>query len=258
MRSVNDKERTVRLGYHMTWNQIAALNKALWSSYGVRTPFTVIGRLATYCWSLLFRRRRTFCLDDRRYRYAIHLRLSTFRNERAVEIPIALQMFSLNGEVLEVGNVLSQYIQFSHDVVDRYEKGPGVQNVDIVDYRPDKRYDLIVSVSTLEHVGWDEVPRNPEKIVSAVSNMESLLKPRGRMIVTMPLGYNTWMDGCLRDGTLGFSSTLYMTRVSRMNDWVQVAPAEALGQKYDGRYPCANAIAVGVHDKTRQALAGWN
>ena len=43
-----------------------------------------------------------------------------------------------------------------HDVLDKYEKGNNVINDDVVSFSTEVKYDLIVSVSTLEHVGWDE------------------------------------------------------------------------------------------------------
>lgn len=93
-----------------------------------------------------------------------------------------------------MGNVLSNYFSVNHDIVDKYEKSYGVINHDIVDFNPDKKYDLIVSILTLEHVGWDEIPKEPTKILSAIKNMIALLEPEGKIVVTLPLGYNPEMD----------------------------------------------------------------
>jgi len=51
--------------------------------------------------------------------------------------------------------VLSHYFAVKHDIVDKYEIAPSVVNEDLVNFKPGKKYDLIVSISTLEHVGWD-------------------------------------------------------------------------------------------------------
>ena len=67
-----------------------------------------------------------------------------------------------------------------------------------LDYRPDKRYDLTIYISTLEHVGWDEVPKEPQKILSAVTAMKALLRDKGKMLVTVPLGYNDFLDQCIK------------------------------------------------------------
>jgi hypothetical protein len=53
--------------------------------------------------------------------------------------------------ILEIGNVLSNHVRFEHDVLDKYEFVKGIINEDVVDFRPEKRYDLIVSISTLDY-----------------------------------------------------------------------------------------------------------
>ena len=42
-------------------------------------------------------------------------------------------------------------------------------NQDVVDFKTNEKYDLIVSISTLEHVGWDEEPRDDKKISKALN-----------------------------------------------------------------------------------------
>jgi cyclopropane fatty-acyl-phospholipid synthase-like methyltransferase len=34
-------------------------------------------------------------------------------------------------------------------------------NEGVVDFHPSKRYDIIVSISTFEHIGLDEKPKDP-------------------------------------------------------------------------------------------------
>ncbi|MBN1677269.1 MAG: hypothetical protein JW880_01895, partial [Candidatus Thermoplasmatota archaeon] len=108
-----------------------------------------------------------FSLQGTKYRYFIHRHNTTWKNERCVEIPIVRKILDeYQGKtVLEVGNVLSHYFAVGHDVVDKYEASPGVVNQDVVDFRPGREYDLIVSISTMEHVGWDEDPREKSKIL---------------------------------------------------------------------------------------------
>jgi len=53
----------------------------------------------------------------------------------------------------------------------------------------------IVSISTIEHVGWDETPRDPKKIPLALENLATkCLAPGGEIVVTLPIGYNTYLD----------------------------------------------------------------
>src|SRR3990172_4116095 len=99
---------------------------------------------------------RTFVFRDKTYHYFYHTYNPTWRNERCVETPIIWSIVKRSKEanILEVGNVLSHYFDTNHDVLDKYERAPGVINEDVVEFKSNKRYDLIVSISTLEHVGW--------------------------------------------------------------------------------------------------------
>lgn len=238
-----------RYHYNLTPSKLRMISRTLLNAYGAKAPLVVISRLSCYIWFILFRSRKTFSLDGRIYQYAIHLANAAFRVERAVEIPVALEMFPWGGNVLEIGNVLSQYTTLPHDIVDKYEKGEGVQNVDIVRYNPGKLYDLIISISTLEHIGWDETPKEPGKILEAVAVMKTLLSDKGKMLVTVPLGYNDFLDRSLNEGSLGFSRVFFLKRISSMNDWEQTTFEEASARKYGERYPCANGIAIGVFEQ---------
>ncbi|MBH0190215.1 MAG: hypothetical protein HP492_00290, partial [Nitrospira sp.] len=112
-------------------------------------------------------RTKTFRFGGREYDYLYHPYNRTWKNERGVEIPIFRELLLQHEgkRVLEVGNVLSHYFPIQHDVVDKYEVSPGVINKDIVGFLPQQTYHLIVSISTLEHVGWDEQPQEPAKLL---------------------------------------------------------------------------------------------
>ena len=53
-------------------------------------------------------------------------------------------------------------------MVDKYERAPGVVNRDVLDLDDLGHFELVVAISTLEHVGWDEEPRRPEAALDAV------------------------------------------------------------------------------------------
>lgn len=198
------------------------------------------------------RRGRTFDFDGRRLEYLLHPYNVTWDNERTVEVPICwyfLSRHGTSGPVLEVGNVLNHYRPFPHDVVDKYERASGVANVDIVDFSTDVRYEAIVTVSTLEHVGWDEEPRDPSKVLRAVERLQSLLRPGGVLLYTIPLGYNPRLDDLLRVGGLPSTQTIWMQRVSKDNRWVE-APSGALGAvRYGTPYRSANGLVVGIVER---------
>jgi SAM-dependent methyltransferase len=211
--------------------------------HGPKFPFVILHRAGLYAYRKLFGPKQ-FELGGQTHRYMVHPLV--LDNERAVEIPIARDFLrGRTGEILEVGNVLSNYCAFAHDVVDKYEKAPGVMNEDIVTYAPGKKYDVIVTISTLEHVGWDEQPREPEKLARAIACLKELLAPGGELIATLPLGYNPTVDQMLREGRTGFSKLRFLKRVSGDNAWKEARFEEVKDTKFGHPYSCANAIVIG-------------
>lgn len=183
------------------------------------------------------------------YPYLIHLHNFTWENERAVEVPIAwraVRQARVRGDrVLEVGNVLGHYGRVKHDVLDRYERAPGVIQADVADWRPPHRYDLIVSVSTLEHVGWDEEPREPDKVVRAIRNLRSMLAPGGHLLVTLPIGHNPYLDRLLGEGRLPLDSLTFLKRPLEENRWTEATWDEVAGAPCWSGVRSATAIVVG-------------
>lgn len=195
---------------------------------------------------------KTFRFHGKNYRYFRHDYNKTYLNERAVEVSIVWEAVKqCKGRVLEVGNVLSHYFSISHEVIDKYEKAEGVLNVDVVDFTPPTRYDLIVSISTLEHIGWDEKPKDPEKILQAFENLKALLNPGGMLLATLPLGYNPVLDHLLEKKKIKFTEFYCLKRISKDNHWREVGWGEIRGTKYDFPFPLANAIVIGVWRKPK-------
>ena len=189
---------------------------------------------------------RSFLMGGDRYRYFCHPYNDAWNTERTVEVPIVMREIKgiESSAVLEVGNVLRHYTDVSHDVVDKYEKVPGVVNRDIVDFQVPKRYERIVSISTLEHVGWDEEQRSETKIPTAVANMKSLLAPQGVLLVTFPVGHNQYLDEMVAAGTLEFQEISFMSRASLGNKWVQCTWEGIKNCQYNEPYRCANGLVV--------------
>lgn len=182
------------------------------------------------------------------YRYFYHAYNQTYSNERAVEIPLVWPLVQRvpPERVLEVGNVLSHYFPTRHDVIDKYEQAPGVRNVDVVDVQPQQPYDLIVSISTLEHVGFHEQPLEPEKPWRAIRHLQRCLSPQGRLVVTMPLGQNPHLDRMLDEGRIPHDGLLCLRRVSRDNRWREVSWEDIRGARYGRPYRNANALVMAI------------
>ncbi len=93
-----------------------------------------------------------------------------------------------------IGNVLSYYYNFEHDVIDKYEVSNGVINEDISTYKTDKKYDAIISISTFEHIGEDEKDIGNQRMIKAFDKVKSLLKPHGIFLVTFPFWGNRYLE----------------------------------------------------------------
>jgi len=181
-----------------------------------------------------------------------------YDNERAVELPLAARRLSSHadpGTVIEVGNVMSHYFDTHHAVLDKYELHRAVTwNEDILDFRPPFAPELIISVSTLEHVGHVERPRDPTGFARAVASLRSWLAPGGELFFTVPLGYNPSVLQFLEDPPTGLNDVTVMSRRSSGNDWVETSLSEAREAHYGHPFPCANAMAIVTASAVRERL----
>lgn len=194
-----------------------------------------------------FKSSETFSFEGDTFNYFVHYYNLTWENERAVEIPIAWKSVkeARSGNMLEVGNVLSNYFPVGHDILDKYEKAENVINEDVCDFSPGKKYNLIVSISTLEHVGWDENRRESGKILRAVQKLRTLLAPGGKLIATLPVGYNADLDELLNAKKLPFTKIGYLKRVAK-GEWAEAGWEAIRNLGYNYPLRTANGIVVGV------------
>lgn len=200
-----------------------------------------------------FKSEETFRFNNNTYRYLVHKYNFSWKNERTVEIPIAFEEVKKLrfDKVLEVGNVLSHYFNVNHDIVDKYEISSRVENVDVVDYNPNKKYDLIISISTLEHVGWEENPQEPLKIILAIKKSKKLLTKNGLLFITLPVGYtNPDLNKLILDQKLELSKYFYLKRISKDNKWKEASLSEIKKVRYNYPYPNSNAIMVGLFENS--------
>lgn len=163
---------------------------------------------------------------------------TTILNERAVEIPVVTDWLPGTGRGLEVGNVLGHYGITGHRVVDLFEVADGVDNIDLFDI--EGSYDWIVSISTLEHVRWDTEPRDPEGAVQALAHLRSLLKPRGRMLASVPGGHHPHLDAHLASGA---GADRCATMVRSGPTWVQSVDLQFLPYGYSTKW--AESVWIG-------------
>lgn len=194
---------------------------------------------------------KTFTFQSQDLNYFFHPKGTTWRTERSVEIPIIWNIVTTykkqNKRILEVGNVLSYRFKIDHDVLDKYEKVPNLINEDVISFRPKRPYDIIVSISTMEHVGWDEIPKEPSKFLKSLANLNECLSPNGMIVMTLPLGYNTFIDDLLSKGNV-FDEQYFLKRVSNLF-WKEAEWKDVKDIKYNLKDFYANAILIGINHK---------
>lgn len=177
---------------------------------------------------------RTFSFTGHIYNYHIHPYNTTWANERCVEVPIMWKYVcdNLNKRVLEIGNVLPHYYKTNHHVLDKIE---GPIKCDLLEY--DGQYDLIVSISTFEHIGFDfDEQKDPTKISQAIQHSRRMLSVGGSLVITIPIGYNPIADRIAIE-----HQARYLERVS-FSSWEETDKPSKL--KYGKPHPYANTVAI--------------
>ncbi len=192
------------------------------------------------------RKEPQFSLDGRRYDYVDDWHSWTWLNERAVELPIARAAMAAAdpARTIEIGNVTSHYFPARHRIVDKYESAPGVENIDLFEISEREAFDLVLCVSTLEHVGWDEPVRDPVPAVDAVARLMELVAPGGRLLVTIPVGYHPTLANAAIDGTLGFDSVRALRCRYPSLDWHEAVPEAVAAVPYDELIYRASAVLI--------------
>jgi len=146
----------------------------------------------------------TFHWNGLELEYFDHPYNHTARNMRRVEIPIARWFVeqSPGARILEVGNVLSHYGPVRWPAVDLLE---GPIKADVMKWKPDRPVDLLISISTVEHIGFGKFARDtaPTTPADVLRRFRGFLAPRGTAVATVPTAYNPVLDFELKNGTLG-------------------------------------------------------
>lgn len=216
-----------------------------------------------------FSKAPSFDFNGIKLNYFYHSYRNHRLGERSIEIPIIRHYLKKTGirDMLEIGNVINHYYSFFQDlidskiVVDKYEKGWGIINKDIRDYFIDNKYNLIISISTFEHMDSDR-GKNPEYVkgkskfgTNAADNIfhvcNNLLNNRGLFLLTAPLSQHIeWNQtifetGILNKDLLNVKSIrkYYMKKINEI-EWKQIDENEAIKAKYN--YPLFGINAISI------------
>lgn len=109
-------------------------------------------------------------------------------------------------------------------MLDRYEHG-ATHSLDVFDYHA--KVDWIVAISTLEHVRFDEpdTGRLADGPQRALEHLHRNLRPEGRMLITIPMGWHPYLDSAILDDKLPVQPTRQCTLVRQADAdpvrWVQ-------------------------------------
>lgn len=164
-------------------------------------------------------------------------------NMRSVEVPIIRRYLAdKRPRKLEIGNVLSHYQTTTWPIIDIQEKGERVHNVDIMKFKPKEPFNLIVSISTLEHIGQGKYAKRTAAVSlqRIVDHIRGMLAPGGVFVATVPVGFNKMIDTGIRNDATGADHVWYMHRIEG-NEWEMCDKETALSTT-KGRW--ANAMAV--------------
>ena len=184
---------------------------------------------------------------------------SSWNNEKTIEVPIIQHEYDKLGinkftkeqiNVLEIGNVMQHYDKsYKHDIVDKYEKGPRVKNVDFLDWHTKNKYDYVFSISTFEHIGYDYgEKKDPKQALNALRKVLWLLKPEGKAYITVPVGFNKNLDEKIRAGIKDWRVMCYKRIKNIPNKWTPCTLSETCGIEYGAPFPNANAIFILIHE----------
>lgn len=187
---------------------------------------------------------RYFKYEGCRIKYFIRL-ARIINSERIVEIPLTIKLIQKTkfDSCLEIGDTVSKYFTFPHDIIDKYERRHNIIQADAYSYNFPVKYDLIISISTIEHIGKDEDKVFPEKAVLTLKRLMQQLNTHGLLFVTVPINYNEELDTFIRSNPSELN-ICFLARISFTNMWRQVSKETAFQHTYNYSYFHANSIAI--------------
>ena len=196
------------------------------------------------------------------------LQAPTATDERMIEIPWVLSRLVAGGRVLEVGYAFAEPAYLGGLLragvelvgVDLAERDVEIERI-VADVRSlpleDASVDQALLVSTLEHVGADNTAyglaaeADPGSRQEALAELRRVLRPEGRLLVTVPLGEPSdhgWfrLDDVAGWNRLFASAGLFVEEQEayelRDEGWRSAPAFRAAGVGYGDRGPAASAV----------------
>ncbi|MBP7928042.1 hypothetical protein KAZ57_02755 [Patescibacteria group bacterium] len=194
----------------------------------------------------IWRKSAPFTFMGHKLEYFYHPYNVTWLNERVLEVPIFKHLLSSCGDntsILEVGSVLGNYTPIFHTVVDKFSRDIDVVNKDILDFYPKTKYKLVLSISTMEHIGVDDTVNDPRLAIKAISHvLENCLLNEGVFWFSFAFGYNPTLDDYVLSN---FSQSSWFFHRIGVTEWCPtVDPVLIQSAKYDAPFKLGNLLCV--------------
>ncbi len=196
----------------------------------------------------LFKSRRSFKFQKKTYYYFYHAYYRTWTNEKAVEIPIfyeILKKFKFK-TVVEIGNVLSHYFHINHKIIDLDKNIHNINNQISSSFYLNKKYDLIFSISILNHLNWQGIRSNSDILVTIIEKLKKYLTPKGKIIVSFSLSFDKDLINLLKKEKLRLSKIYCLIRTSEDNRWKEIDYQDLFNRKYNIVNRFSNKLIIGI------------
>ena len=106
----------------------------------------------------------------------------------------------------------------------------------------------MANVVTLEHVGFDETKKDSKKILKAIEKLKECLNEKGKMIITVPFGWNPNLDRFLKEKKIKFTEEYYLKKISK-NKWIETNYEDIKNKEYDKPHSRVDVVVVGVIER---------
>lgn|SRR5574337_148190 len=187
----------------------------------------------------------TFKFKNKNFEYFLHRGNSEKRLEIAIASYYIKETYKNNHSVIEWGNVMAcNGFEVKHDIVDIVE-GPIKEDWEF--WQPKRHYDLLVSISSLEHINmgdYNQPKTGIDKLIRIGKRISSIAKSA---LIILPLHYNLEMDQLILNDKKPFDiyEKTYYTRVDVLN-WGEIKKERVgtLGRGYCFPYPYSNEEIV--------------
>jgi len=123
-------------------------------------------------------------------------------------------------------------------------KSGKAKKITIFTYKSKKKFDRIISISTFEHIGFDEEKKDPKKAINAIKHVQSMLAKRGKCVISVPTRYNVDLDYYFREYAIQYPARVAFYMRTSETKWMLSSREKVLKQQYGSPYPCANGLIV--------------